>query len=183
MKKLLLPALALLVLFSCKKNDHLLDINKDILYTNNVDVPKTANPGVPFPAEGLVVPFPKFTVFTNSASFFNDNNATSSQLISAKGKTLNLVSLLPANGYLDYVDSLTLYVSADNLPEVLLAHKYGVTPKQKSIDLSFENVELKEYFLKDSMYFRAVAHFINYPDSNSKITVNTALNVTYNPSK
>ncbi len=183
MRKLIIPLVLLgASVVSCNKLADIIVIRKNVEYTQDQDIPNIPNPGVAFPTAGVTIPFPKYSLVTNSSTFFKDNNTSSNLLTSVKPHELGITLIQPANTNLDYVDTMRVYISADGLPEVLAAHEYGKN-NASAFNLTPEDVELKSYFLKDSMYVRLEAHFIDYPDSNSKIQVKTSLAVVANPLK
>ncbi|MBS1772369.1 MAG: hypothetical protein JST82_05885 [Bacteroidetes bacterium] len=184
MKRISFVLIALvIILVSCGKTlKDLITIHKNLDYKQSVDIPNITKADT-FPAQGISVDFLKYTIVTNSSNFVKENNTSTDLLTSVKAASLGMTLTNPANGYLNFMDSVRVYISADNLPEQLAAYRYNIPNLLKTIDLTCNDIELKEYFIKDSMYVRIAAHFTKYPDSNSKADVNTTLSITANPLK
>ena len=89
----------------------------------------------------------------------------------------------PSGSNFDFMDTIRVYVSAQGLEEKLAAKKYGIPKGQQTLELDCEDVNLKEYFIKDTMYIRFGGHFTGVPDSNAKIELTPTFNMLANPLK
>jgi len=182
MKKLIVAAFALLIVTSCKKLTDLANIKFVIPYSKTVAVPGL--PGNPFiPPTGLTTSIPTIAVESKSEEYIKKYNTSSELITKVIFTELKLEITEPATQNFDLVDSIWLFVSASGLPEVQSAHYFNVPKGTRTIDMVTSDVNMKEYFLKDSMYFRLQGHFHNAPDSASVFTISSKFDVTANPLK
>lgn len=179
MKKILLTTIsASLFLFaSCDKLKELASFSQSFDYKQIVDVPGLPSKQVTLPQGGASESLPRFGVATNSAQYINENR-TSADLITdvlLSKMSMNIIS--PANGHFDYIDTVKLFLSASasGADEQLVAYKYNIPKGQNTVVLDVTNINLKPYFLKDSMYYRIYGHFVDIPVDETKVEVNTTL--------
>jgi hypothetical protein len=185
MKKayLFLAAFALFAA-SCDKIANLTDIEKDLSFNEIVDVPgkpvdvDTVLPGIP-----VIADLPKMAFATNSKDFLESNGsvATSEYVHHVKLTKFTASIDMPQNGNFDWTDSIYVYISASGLNEVLAASK-TISKGQNSVDLNCKDIDLKEYFLKDSMYVRFGGRFVDLPQEG-KIRIQPTFNIKANPLK
>ncbi|OSZ78524.1 hypothetical protein CAP35_09820 [Chitinophagaceae bacterium IBVUCB1] len=184
MKKPVLALLAAFVLIaSCKKIKEVAQqatiITKNVEYNEEIAIPD--NPGIPLPVGGVKVGLPAFGSPTYIGDFLKENNTTTDRLISAKPSRLGIKLLTPPTSNLDYVDSLWIYISAKGLPETLAAYKYPIPKGTKEIDGSVVDKDFKEYFVKDTLYYRVEGHFTKYPDSSTTLQLYGTFKVQASP--
>lgn len=183
MKRLVVVALAIVSLsaLSCKKLKSLADVKFSVPYSQSVDVPGLpGNPPVP-PATGLRASIPTIPVATMSEENIKKYNTSSELIKSVVFTQLKLEVTKPDFQTLDMVDSLWLYVSAAGLPEMLASHAYNIPKGIRVLDLQTNDANIKEYFLKDTMFFRVEGHFNAAPDSASVFIFSSAFDVVANP--
>jgi hypothetical protein len=188
MKKPVLALLAAFVLIaSCKKvQDKVKDVAQQATIVTKVidDEQELAIPNYPpitFPPPGIRIELPPFGNPTYIGDFLKEYNTTTDRLISAKATKLGLKLLTPANGNLDYVDSLWIYVSAKGLPEQLVGYIYPVPKSSRDLPGTVVDKDMKEYFTKDTLYYKVAGHFTRYPDSNTKILLYSSFKVEASP--
>lgn len=184
MKRIVALSLAVVALStSCvKKLEDLVEVKFSVPYTKQVNVQGLpGNP--PIPPQGITTSIPAIAVETKSEEYIKEYN-TSSELISeAKLAELKLEINAPASQTFDMVDSLWLFVSATGLPEVQAAYYFDIPKGLQVVNMVTSGENLKDYFLRDSMYFRLQGHFYNAPDSATVFTINTKFDAVAKPLK
>lgn len=184
MKKVYLSIAASVVLLaSCDKVANLAKIDKDVDYTGTVDVNGLPSGDTAIPQVGYIDgQLPKVAIATNSKEFLESNgsSAASDKVESVTLKKFSLSVTLPSNGTFKFMDSVGVYVSADGLSEKLVASKANISNNSKTVDLTCYGENLKEYFLKDSMYVRMGGRFTSVPDSGTRIEFKPTFNVKAN---
>lgn len=185
MKKIMIfSALAIAMLGGgCKKVKDLATISVDIPYTQNVTIPQTVGytAGVTIPG-GLTVALPQVAVATNSKDYIAQYHTSSDKIIKVglKGLTVRIVS--PAGTNFDFLDNIELYLSAPGQPEKLVASQYNVPKGQTSLSLTTaSDVNLKDYFLQDNMYFRETIRINATPPENTELEIKSIFNLVANP--
>ena len=184
MKKLLAIAICVLVAVSgCKKVKSITEINKDIPYDQDLSLiaVDTSLAGLPLPAGGMGVNFPATPLPSNSETFFTQYNTSPDKIISAKLKKLNLILPGASAPNFDFADTIRLFLSAKALPEVLIAYTNNVPKGKQGIELTTVDINLKEYFLKDTFYFREYVHFNAIPGVGSTVSIRSVWNLVANP--
>lgn len=180
MKKI--GVLLLLVLcLGCKKLKKLANIKLNFPYSNTIDVPGIPGGLLVAPPGGITADLPAFPVATNSQKYVTESGTNAEKIIHVKLTELKGEILAPSTQDFNYVDTLRVYLSAKGLPEQLAAYKYGIEKGQRTLNLQLSDINLKNYFLKDTMYFRVSGHFINVPDSATKMKVSSVFNMLANP--
>jgi hypothetical protein len=141
MKRFVLYLFVLVLLTSCKKYKEF-----DLNYTEEVTIP--SNSAI------ISLPFSVMTpeTTTNTQSEY-DNEGTSSRLIDQV--TLSRLSFSvksPGSGNFDFLNSIEIYLSSPNQPEILLASKYSIPETGlQQMDMDVSGADLKDY-LKESSY-------------------------------
>ena len=168
-KKTLAITLLILSFISCDKIDELTKF--DIDYTTNFTIQATTLLGAPF---DIVTP----ETTTNSESEFENNNTNSNLVESVKLTTLRLDLQTPASGDFDFLNEIFIYITADGLPEQLIASKVGIPENgARTLSLDVENVELEEYIKKDSYRLRTETTTDQTIESDHEIEIYTKFRV------
>jgi hypothetical protein len=150
MKKWILIALGSFLIFQiqgCKKFKK---------YTE-FDVNNTSNFTIPSSNYFINLPF-DFTTLESTTNIQEriDNEGSSSKLIDRV--TLTKLTLLinnPTNGNFDFLNSVEIYLSSNNLPEILAAWQYDIPENSsRALDLSTGNTNLKEYMKESNLTLR-----------------------------
>lgn len=182
MRKILLVAAMLLSgCDGCDKVKQLANINKDIEYKETVDLPGLPGGDTVVPAGGISADLPRYAMATNSAEYLKQYNTSPNLVTHVKLKSLGMTIVAPDAQYFNFLDSVRLFVNAPGLPEQLAAYKYNIAKGMKTVDMDVADLNLKEYFLKDSMYFRINAHFTGIPDDSTKLEIKSVFNILANP--
>ncbi len=146
MKKTLLFFALSLLLFNCNELDKLTVFNLD--YTESITIQSSANINFPF---DVSTP----DVSTNSNSSFASNNTSKDLIEDIRLNQLILTITTPSSGDFSFLKSITLYISADGLPETKIATKTTIPENQgNTLTLDVEDVDLKEYIKKDTYKLR-----------------------------
>lgn len=146
MKNVLFALMAIIVLGSCDKLDELTKF--DIDYKSSVTIPSTT---------GIDLPFDVFTpdVETNSESEFEVNDTRKDLIEEIRLKQLVLKITSPEDSDFSFLESIAIYISAEDLEEVKIAEEVEVDPNTgNTLDVDVIDVDLKEYIKKDAFNLR-----------------------------
>lgn len=185
MKKLILLSVlaAFSILTACSKLKKLADINVDLTFSQQMQVPIVPGytEGMPLPM-GITIPFPAIPVATNSKEFISSHNTAANMIVDVNLKSLTFQITTPATQNFDFMDTVQLYISSKTQPEVLVAYKYGIQKSTQTIEFyTITAVNLKNYFVEDTMYFRISAHVNAIPSSGTNLNLSSVLHVLANP--
>jgi hypothetical protein len=184
MKKAYLSLAAVAVLaIGCEKLDDLAKIEKDLDFTQTVDlVGMPANLDSLAQGQSMVADFPVMPIETKSKEFLEGNGASANPdgVEHVKLTKFKTTVQLPANGNFDYVDSIYVFLRANGLNEILIADKISVPKGATSIDFDCKADNMKEYFLKDTMFIRMGGRFSGAPDSGSRLEIKPTFNIKAN---
>lgn len=145
-KKTIALSLLFLSLLSCDKIDELTKF--DIDYTTNFTIQSSTILGTPF---DIITP----ETTTNSESEFENNNTNADLVESIKLTTLRLDLQSPESGDFDFLNEIFIYITADGLPEQLIASKTAIPENgARTLNLDVEGVELREYIQEDTYRLR-----------------------------
>lgn len=180
--KIVLAALAVsaIAYAGCSKFRSLANIQRDIPYSYQTDS-IAIDSSVSIPPQGISISLPKFGIATNADAELSQAGSSEELIIHVKPSSLNLELLNPPTANFNFVDTVRLYLSAGGQPEILAAYKYGIPKNVKMIDLDVEDVNIKDYFKQDSMFFRIEGHFTDLPADDAQLKINTVFNVLANP--
>ena len=186
MKKIgFLTGIVLTALFiSCNKVKQLANINVDIPYTVQVTVPQVdGDPaGLPLPPGGINLPFPAVAMQTNSQQYLAQYHTSASKIVDVALKSMSLDILSPPGQNFDFLDNVQIYISTRTLPEVLVASANNIPNGQTTIDLAtVSSVNLKDYFVQDTIIFRMSAHVNAIPASGTELQISSTFHLLANP--
>lgn len=185
MKRIIVPLVSLSVLFlaSCDKLKELANINFSVDYKETTDVPGLPNSPVIPPNQGLTESIPRIGAATNSEETIKEYNTSSELIKEVKLGKLDLILEAPTTQTFNIVDSIWVYISSTSTGqgEQRVAYKFDIPNDAKQVSLNVEDLNLKDYFLQDSMYFRLQGHFKTAPDSATRLTLDTRFDVLANP--
>ncbi|MBW7912447.1 MAG: hypothetical protein H3C54_01790 [Taibaiella sp.] len=183
MKRITAISFALLVLSACtKKLEDLVEVKFSVPHTKQVNVQGLpGNP--PIPSQGLTTSIPAIGVETKSEEYIKQYNTSSELITEAQLSEMKLEINTPSSQTFDMVDSLWLFVSATGLPEVQAAYYFDIPKGLRALDMITSDENLKDYFLRDSMYFRLQGHFYTAPDSATVFTITTKFDAVAKPLK
>ena len=145
MKKILAAfiVLSLVVLnLSCKKDK---PTEFDIDYTSTLTIPSTSiTVNVPADFDSPEIP-------TNSKDKFTSEKTFQNLVDEIK---LTKFDLSVANGNLNFLKSLSIYLKTSGLGDVLIASKTSIPQGVSSLAMDLQDVNIKEYIFKDKIQFR-----------------------------
>lgn len=186
MKKLtvLFAAILSVSLFSCEKTTNLADINVDLNYNQTVTIPSVPgyNFGVPLPSGGVDLSFPAVPFATQSQTYVTEYNTSVEKIKKIDLKKMDMLVKSPDSLNFDFLDRVDIYVSSKTLPEVLVGYAENIPKGSKSLNLfTITSVNLKDYFVKDTMYMRMQAHINAVPPPGGVLETKTVFHMLANP--
>lgn len=130
---------------ACKKP------NQDISFF----LPITSQAAIP-PGAGINLPFNVNTpaIASNSSSAFAGNNTTANLVQNISLSTLSMEVLSPAGEDFSFLNEITVYISAEGLPESEIATIKEIDPSATVINLTTNAKDLKAYLIKDEYDMR-----------------------------
>jgi hypothetical protein len=179
MKKIYFLTIAALVSFSACNKDikSFANVDEDIPYHEEVDVPIGSSIAIPLP---IVLDSSQYYAFaTNFQSYLSQYNTSSEKVISVKLKELTLKITNPANGNLNFIDSIAVYV-VNNGQEKLAGYK-AIPNGVQSVDLNVTHEDYKQEFLQDSVHVKLRGFLSEIPVNGTKIDVSTVFHLLANP--
>lgn len=142
----ILPFLLLFTIFSCSKLEELSQFDMD--YNTEVTIP--ANSLVDTPLD-----IPTIDMDSDSKSSFASNNTSKDLIEQINLKHLKLVLKSPSDGSLNFLKSISIYISADSLDEKKIAWKDVIPDTTKGeLTLDITSDDLKEYLIAESYKLR-----------------------------
>jgi hypothetical protein len=171
------------VLPSCKKVKENLRIDADVAYTQMVTVPTASiDSSAPFPAGGLVVPFPTIGVETDHIKYLQQYNTRSDKVTFVGLDLLTYRFKIPGTQNFDFLDSAQVFLSAYNLPEVFVGYINKVSTGQVFLNLKpIDGLNVKDYFLRDTMNFRILWFTHAMPPSGAQFEMKSSFNILADP--
>lgn len=182
MKKIMCLAAAAVIALtpSCRKVGQVADVSFSSPYSQDATVPDI--PGYAYgdvlPAGGIDVSFPEYTLQTNTQKYFDDYHVSGKNVKSATFQYGTLTLLAGTN--FDFLDKIEIYVSAEGLPEVLVAYQYNIPKGQKNVDLQPSGQNMREYIKHPTVNGRIQAHFNTVPAPGTRLNVTSEFNVVAN---
>ena len=174
----------LLIATGCSRIHNLANISVNIPYNQQIAVPQIAGDtvGVPLPAGGASLPFPAFPVVTNVQQYVTTYNTSTNKIVSFDLNSMVIQIQSPPNQNFDFLDSIQLYISASSQPEMLVAYANSVPKGQTTLSLTaMPGVNLKNYFIQDTMYYRLNAHINAVPASGTVLNIASSFHLLANP--
>lgn len=173
--------MAVVVAPSCRKVRQVADVSFSSPYNQEATVPDV--PGYVYgsmlPMGGVDVTFPQYTLETNTQQYFDDYHVSGKNVRSATFETGELKAVSPIN--VDFMDKVEVYVSADGLPEVLVAYQDNIPKGQRTIPLLSSGANMREYIKHPVVYGRVKTHLNTIPPSGTKINISAEFKVIANP--
>ena len=108
------------ILSGCSKIKQLANINADIPYSSQLNLPALAADTLStgLPAGGLSIPLPSISFATNSQTYLNQYHTAANMILDVYLKSLTMKLAAPANQNFDFLDSVQVYLSANSQSEV-----------------------------------------------------------------
>jgi hypothetical protein len=181
-KPFLLTAILITILAAaCTKLSQFTNINVNIPYSQQISVPKAADTITILPPGGFSVVFPAYAVATNSQQYIDSFKTSTSEILRVNLSTLSM-KIAGGSSNLDFLDSVQVYISGQSLPQQLVAYNYSISKGIDSLILdTVSNINLKQYFLLDTMYIQLKTHFNTIPAGNTQFNVNAMFHLLANP--
>ena len=146
MKRLSLIGICLVVLAACQDLEKLTEFNMN--YSSSISIPKSTGLDLP-----LIVPTPDME--TNSESEFAVNDTRKDMVEEIILTGLDMMITSPDNQTFSFLESIQVFIVADDLPEVEIAHQENVAANSGSkLSLETTGQDLKEYIIKDKFNLR-----------------------------
>jgi hypothetical protein len=181
MKKLFLFAALAIGFAGCVKIKDLTKITQDIDYEETIDIPGVPGGSKIIPPGGISATYPANGFATNSTETLAKYDTKAENIENLTLTKLSLTMSQPDSQNLNFMDSVRVYISATGLEEKLAAYRYDIGKDQKTVNLDRSGDNFKDYFLRDSIFFRVAGHFVSIPDSNSKMKMNMTFTLVANP--
>jgi hypothetical protein len=182
MKKCLYLLFVIILLGSCHKIAGSADINFELAYEQIIDIPLNGlQPGTPLPPGGADFAFPTYAVATNSAQKLDDYNAKKEKVKEITVLQFGWLYLNPGHNF-DCFDSVQFFISAPGQPERLVAYNYNIAKGLATLNFELnKEVNLKNYLLADTVYYRMHAHVNAVPPQNTPLRVLSTYHLIANP--
>lgn len=127
---------------SCKKDK---PTEFDIDYTSTLTIPSTSiTVNVPADFDSPEIP-------TNSKDKFTSEKTVQNLVDEIK---LTKFDLAVANGNLNFLKSLSIYLKTSGMGDILIASKTSIPQGVSSLAMDLQDVNIKEYIFKDKIQFR-----------------------------
>ena len=174
---------AIAAIASCSKIKQLANINADVPYSTQVTIPPyTADTTGLSQLGGVTISLPGVAVPTNSKQFMSDYHTAANMVINVYLKSLSIRILSPAGRNFDFMDNADLYLSAAGQPEVLIASRKNIPKGSSILNLTTNtDVNLKIYFVQDTIYFRLSTHINTVPPADEELNISSVFHVLANP--
>lgn len=131
---------------SCDKIDELTKF--DITYNQEIVIPSTSIINLPF---SIFTP----ETSTNSESTFSNNNTNRDLIEDIRLTDLVLEINSPGDGNFNFLNSIEIYMSSENLPEIKIAWKENIGNNSSSVlNLDTLDEDIKDYIKKDTYTLR-----------------------------
>lgn len=162
------------VLFSlsCRKTKNKINdaTEFDMTYTSEVSVP-SVSVSITAPAEFTSPDIPTFS----SATFAAQN--TAQDLIDEIKLTKFTITNKNAAGNLDFIKSITIFINADNLGDVVVANKTNVPTGVNSFSADMTGANIKEHLFKEKIRFKVKVTASTVPGADQKIKIDETVHV------
>jgi len=160
---------------ACKKVKQVTQNDVDIAYIQSVTVPSASvDSSMPFPGGGLWVPFPLVALATQHEEKLHGYNIESDKVTFAG---LDVLTFRFSQNF-NFLDSAQVFLSAANLPEQFIGYINAVPQGQALLDLkTMSGLNIKDYFLKDTVYFRLLWHTNALPPTGTSFEMGTSFRV------
>ncbi|MGB1017855.1 MAG: hypothetical protein ACPGVH_02195 [Chitinophagales bacterium] len=167
MRNLLIIGILLISMVSCNKLDKLTQFNID--YKETVTVPGNTIISLPFDLDDQELE-------TNSSTSFENNNSNKDLVEKATLTKMQLDHKSPSSGDLSFIESISIFLEADGLPEIKIAWK-DVVPENvgKTLDLDLTDADLKDYVKKDDLRIRINSVIDEALSQDQVIDINTSI--------
>lgn len=180
-RRLFWVAALVTMIMACNNLKRLVNINFNIPYNQQINVPPIA-PDV-FPQGGMSITLPAFAIATNSQHYIDSFHTSSDKILRVNLSTLSMTQTGSADvNNFNFLDSISVYVYGQTMPRQLIAYKYDIPKGLNSLSLdTVSNTNLKQYFLLDTMYIQIAAHYNTAPIGNTVLDIHSIFHLLANP--
>ncbi|HYG15552.1 MAG TPA: hypothetical protein VEC12_07340 [Bacteroidia bacterium] len=130
---------------SCKKADELTKFNME--FNSEVTVPPNTLVNLPI---DLLTP----DMTTNYEETFSANDTRKDLVEEITIDKITITAKAPQGITLDFLKSITVYISADGIPEKEVASKYDIPDGLTSLDLDYVSDNLKDFLTRETIRLR-----------------------------
>jgi|GEM_PF-2633093 hypothetical protein len=152
-------AIVLLTLTSCNKLPFLKTLNIEVPYSKDFDGPKL-DTAIQLPNGGLSYSTPAEMMETHVKQQLIEHGLTENQVTKI---TINSYMQHINSGNFDFVDSVGLFLSARDMPEIMVAGQTSIPKNSTDIQFICTQENLMNYLMKDTVYIRIQGHFNKVP--------------------
>lgn len=146
MKKQIIELVFVVLVFSaCKQIDKLTQF--DLEYDRTFVIPLNSDLDLP-----MDIPIPD--VETNAETSFAINDTRKDNVEEIRLTSLDFTILSPEGADFSFLKSVNVYMSAQNLPELLVAWKNNITETADTLFLETTDADLKEYVKQETFELR-----------------------------
>jgi hypothetical protein len=157
----LLVVVFLFTLTSCDKLKNMITMRVNVPYSSEFVL--DADTSIMIPPGGVVISLPTMVFTPNSDDILQAHNLTENEIVEVKLRTF-VQKVKDANGADENsVDSLELFISTKQKPELMIAHQFNISDNIDSVVFDCVADNLKDYFLQDTIYMRLQGHFNRAP--------------------
>jgi hypothetical protein len=176
-----LIVVAALLMVGCNKLAQFTNINFNVPYNQTVSIP-IIDTGT-LPPGGMSVMLPALAVPTNSQSYIDSFHTSSNNILRVNLSTLSMTQTGNADvNNFNFLDSVSVYISGPTLPLQLVAYQYSIPKGLDTLSLdTVSNVNLKPYFLLDTMYIQIAIHYNSIPAGNTELGMYSVFHILANP--
>lgn len=163
--KLLTSLVLITLFFGCDTLDELTKFEID--YTQEIVIESSSIVDLPFNAGT-----PEVT--SNSESTFENNNTNKDLIESIELRSMEMVITAPEDGDFDFLNSVKIYISAENEDEVIIAWLEDIPENSEStLNLETTSEDLKNYIKSDTYTLRVEAVTDGLVSEDHNIDVNS----------
>lgn len=136
-------------------------------YKTSITIPGTSTPGQ------ILDSLFSGSVPTNSEATFSGNSTGKDHIEKITLKEMTLRVTDPANGNFNFLKSVTVYISADGLPQKEIATKTTIANGLNVIDMDESGEDIKDYLSAASFKLKTKVEFDGTPAQDTKVEIAT----------
>ncbi|PCJ88721.1 MAG: hypothetical protein COA57_03200 [Flavobacteriales bacterium] len=172
-KPIALFSLIVLLIFACKDKDELLTFKLSVseeftvpAFQYVVDTVLTVNVN---------------DIPTNSDKLFKDNGTSSDFVKDIKLSAMSITIVSPTSQNLDFLKTISIYISADGLSEILLASKTTVPTGITTLDLDVSGEAMDDYIKGDFIDLKVETGADETLPQDTELKTDMEFSITANP--
>jgi hypothetical protein len=168
----------------CNKVKQLANINADIPYSTEVNVPQVDgyDAGIPLPPGGLELPSVTVGVATNSKEYLSQYGTAANMVTTVYLKSLSIEIKSPPNQNFDFLDNIQVYISAPSKPEILIASQNNIPKGASTLHLTTNTeANLKDYYVQETINLRLAGNINAVPPAGEVLSIASVFHLVANP--